>query len=232
MIFALAYTFFTKYNINRFLEVCMLTVKGIIIRVVDYKEKDRLLTIASLGKGLLCANAKGVRGALAKLKCYSSLLTFGTFYLTETKSGYILSGVDCEDSFFNLWTDAVKYSAGILCIELFEKIAKEQDEIDYEILLLLKALKDINYSDNFSLLYALLFMAKMLTNLGVEYNEIKDYDADIYILIDNLLKNENDINGIEYTESNVKKGIQFLNLLLKNSLNINLKVIPEILKTV
>ncbi|HKL74397.1 MAG TPA: DNA repair protein RecO [Clostridia bacterium] len=208
----------------------MLTVKGIITRVVDYKEKDRLLTIASFDKGLICVNARGVRGANAKLKGYASILTFGYFHLTETKSGYILSGVDCEENFFNLWTDTVKYSAGVLCLELFEKIAKEQDDNNQEIILLLKAMNSINYSEQYPLLYALLFMANMMVNLGVDYEEINDYDKDVYALITKLLASENDISKVGYTEQKVKKGIQFLNMLLKNSFNIKLKVISELFK--
>ncbi|NLL56747.1 MAG: DNA repair protein RecO [Clostridiales bacterium] len=210
----------------------MLTVKGIIIRVVDYKEKDRLLTIAALDKGLICVNAKGARGEKAKLKGYVNLLTFGDFHLTQAKTGYILRGVDCKESFFNLWTDTAKYSAGILCIELFEKIAREQDDINSEITLLLNALKDINYGNNYALLYALKFMAITMSDLGIEYKEITKYDVDIYELINKLVKNNANIDDIAYSENNVKKGIQLLNLLLKNAVNINLRVIPQILKTI
>lgn len=206
----------------------MLTVKGIIIRVTDYKEKDRLLTLAAFNKGLLTVNAKGARGEKARLKCYSNLLTFGEFQLTEAKNRYILCGVDCEENFFNLWTDPARYSAGILCLELFEKVARENDDINEELLRLLKALRDINYSPSYPLVFAARFMTQIMTANGVDYKEIAFYDEDVYRLVERIAK-ETEIPDSE--EIYVKKGIQFLGILLKNALNIHLRVISEILKT-
>ena len=71
-----------------------------------------------------------------------------------------------------------------------------------------------------------------MSDLGIEYKEITKYDVDIYELINKLVKNNANIDDIAYSENNVKKGIQLLNLLLKNAVNINLRVIPQILKTI
>lgn len=208
----------------------MRTVKGIIIRVVDYKEKDKLLTIATFDKGIVCVNARGVRGANAKLKAYVNLLTFGEFDLTEAKNGFILSGVEVTDNFYNCWTDTLKYSACMLCIELFEKVANEQEESNFELLNLIKALKEINYNSDFSLIYGLWFMAKTAENEGVDFSGISDYNKEVYDLVLKLSKSDNITEIVDLKEINVLNGIKFLNLLYKSTLNINLKVIPEILK--
>jgi DNA repair protein RecO (recombination protein O) len=208
-----------------------LNFKGIIIRTVDYKEKDKLLSIATFEKGLICVNAKGVRAPNAKLKSYANVLTFGEFTLTEGKAGYLLSGVDCQENFFNCWTDTIKYSASMLCVELLEKISKQQEEIVYELVTLLKVLNNINYSDTYPLVYSLEYMAKMSDSLGLDYDVINDHNPKVYELIKRLSSEESDICKDDIKENDIINGIKFLNMIFKSSLNINLKIITEILKT-
>lgn len=208
----------------------MLVLKGIIIRVVDYKEKDRLLSIATFGKGIITVNARGVRSEKAKLKSYANIFTFGDFTLTDTKCGYVLSGVDCEENFYNCWTDATKYCASVLCLELFEKIAREQDNINGELINLLKALREINYNETNALFFSLSFMAKSAKGNGIDCKEIEQYNKEVYDLIEEFSKKDYDKIMPDVRIDLALEGIKLLNLLFKNYLNINIKSINEILK--
>ena len=43
-------------------------IKGIVISSIDYKDKDKLITIFSLEKGLITAKLTGVKNPKAKMK--------------------------------------------------------------------------------------------------------------------------------------------------------------------
>lgn len=43
-------------------------VNGIVLRAVDYKDSDKIITLFTIEKGIITAGAKGVKKAGAKLK--------------------------------------------------------------------------------------------------------------------------------------------------------------------
>ena len=51
-------------------------VNAIVIRAIDYKDNDRILTLYSLEKGKITAGIKGVKKAGAKLKFASEHFFF------------------------------------------------------------------------------------------------------------------------------------------------------------
>ncbi|MFA6866549.1 MAG: DNA repair protein RecO [Clostridia bacterium] len=208
------------------------TLKGIIVRTVDYKEKDKLLTIATFEKGLILVNAKGVRSAKGKLKSYAQLLCFGEFTLTSTRAGLILSGVDVNEMFYNCWTDESKYSACMIMIELIEKLANKQGEITSELMVLLKCLKEVNYSDNYPLQYALLFMCKIVASLGVNYFVLEEESPKVFEVVNSLVHQNSEENEIKFDKNDINNAIKALAILLKNDNNIQLKVVPKVFSTI
>jgi hypothetical protein len=61
-------------------------VNGITLRTVNYKDSDRILTLFTLEKGKITANARGVRKANAKMKQVAEPFCFAETILAE-KSG-------------------------------------------------------------------------------------------------------------------------------------------------
>ena len=47
-------------------------VKGIVVKAVDFKDSDRLVTIFSAERGLIKARARGVKKAKAKLASFTA----------------------------------------------------------------------------------------------------------------------------------------------------------------
>jgi len=119
-----------------------LDVTGIIIRSVDYGEKDKIIAIATAA-GVISVKCKGVRSPSSKLKGAVSVLTFGEFSVAEGKGGYTLTGGNVVDSFFDCWSDAEKYAAAMSCLEIFDKCASRGGEPS--VVELLKAIKNITY---------------------------------------------------------------------------------------
>ena len=64
-------------------------VTGIVLKAIDYREKDKLITIYSVELGLITAVLKGVNSAKAKLKFASLPFCLAEFVLAQ-RNGFLL----------------------------------------------------------------------------------------------------------------------------------------------
>ena len=90
---------------------------GIVTRVVDYREYDRIVTILSPQIGTLQLCLRGCRKPAAKLRAAAQLFCFADFELLSRRAGhYIMTGCTVRDSFFALSSDVSRMrAAGTLC---------------------------------------------------------------------------------------------------------------------
>lgn len=122
-------------------------VKGIILKAIDYKESDKLLTILTLEKGKILVRARGVKKPNSKFKAFCQCFCFADFELINGKAGYILAGVNCIDSFFDIVTDFDKFSYASSVLEILDKICVE-NQVYYDLFLsAVKCINTINYSN-------------------------------------------------------------------------------------
>lgn len=205
-------------------------LQGICLRTINYKEQDKLLSIATLQKGIITVKATGVRAQKAKLKAGCMPMVFGEFSLAEGKGGYILKGINIEENFHNCWVDTSKNLAAMLILEILEKVAVKGENITHEILLALKALKVINYDNVYPFAVAVWFLLKILKYIGVDYT-IEDIPQTIKGVLDQLAEiNSEDIEALELLPININRAIVYLDLIIKNQLSINMTLVKEITK--
>lgn len=121
-------------------------VSGLVLKAIDYKENDKLLTILTLDMGKILVTARGVKKPTSKLKSYSQSFCFGEFELQQGKAGWVLVGVNPVDTFFELLTDFDKYKQACAVIEICDKICVENESYPKLLLEALKTIKQINYS--------------------------------------------------------------------------------------
>ncbi len=95
------------------------------LKALDYKDNDRLVTLYASGKGKLTARAIGCKRPKAKLKFAASPLCFGNYQLASGKTGLVVTGCDCYDSFFGLTRDIVLFYAAGTVLEIMDKTAVE-----------------------------------------------------------------------------------------------------------
>jgi DNA repair protein RecO (recombination protein O) len=122
------------------------TVKGLILKSTDYKEADKLLTILTLEKGKIYVRARGVKKSTSKLKAFCQSFCFGDFELVTGKSGFVLSGINCIDNFFEITKDLDKFSKASATIEILDKICAENESYPQLFIDALKCLKTIAYT--------------------------------------------------------------------------------------
>lgn len=122
------------------------TVKGLILKSTDHREADKLLTVLTLEKGKILVTAKGAKKNTSKLKAFCQSFCFCDMELTNGKAGYILSGVNSIDNFYELTKDLDKFSLGFAVLEILDKICVENVTYPSLFLEALKCIKTINYS--------------------------------------------------------------------------------------
>ncbi len=93
-----------------------IVTEGLVTKVVNYGDSDRILTLLTADMGKISASAKGVRKAGAKLKFAAQPFCFGQYTLASRGSRYTVTGCTLRESFFELTEDMERmYSASAVC---------------------------------------------------------------------------------------------------------------------
>lgn len=104
-----------------------LTVKGIVLGGINYKEKDKLLNIFTLEKGLITCKLVGVLSSKAKLKSVKEPFCFAEFILSSKSNNenciYTITSAVIIESFYKLVEDIDKFYFGCAILEIIKKIA-------------------------------------------------------------------------------------------------------------
>ena len=81
----------------------MLTeVKGLVIRTVDLKESDRLLTIFTEEMGVVTALARGARTLKSRKMSSTMQFCYSSFVLTKRDDKYTVKDAELIESFFGI----------------------------------------------------------------------------------------------------------------------------------
>lgn len=141
-------------------------IKGIVISSIDYKEKDKLLTIFSLERGLVTAKLTGIKNQKAKMKPFKEVFCFADFDLIDKNDFSTIISGEIIGSFYNIVKDLDKYFAGCTVLEILKTIAKygEKDEVLF--VETLKALKTLAYDSVAPQLILMKFLIKIFEAMG------------------------------------------------------------------
>lgn len=140
-------------------------VKAIVLKAIDYKEKDKLLTLFTLEQGKLVCSMRGVKAPNAKLKFAKEPFCFGEFVIENTKGNNVVTQVEIIENFFEITKDIDKFYEGCAILDVVLKLSNEQP--DHALFIeLIKALKCIAY-ENVRKYYVFdKFLIKIFKNAG------------------------------------------------------------------
>jgi len=85
-----------------------LTIRGLVLRVTDYNDRDALLTLLTRDHGKLTVKARGLRRKNSPLTAPCQLLALGEFTLFEYKGMYTINEAHCVELFQGLRKDLQK----------------------------------------------------------------------------------------------------------------------------
>ena len=141
-------------------------IKGIVLKAVDYKDSDKLITIFSAEKGLITARVRGVKKAKAKLAFAVQPFAFVEFMLMAKSGFYTVINATSIDQFFDITTDFDNYILMLACLEVCAKTIKENDVNESLFVLLLNSLKMVCYENVSAMVVFVKFMLESLKCLG------------------------------------------------------------------
>lgn len=147
-----------------------ISVSGMVLKSIQYREKDKLIHIFTVELGLITAILKGVSNNNAKLKYASQPFCFGKFELVKNKEFFTVKNVELIDSFFDVTQD---YDVFALCNSMLEvcHIILKPGIISEELfLILIKSLDNIFYKNIPANLAVLKFHIEFLRLIGYQLN--------------------------------------------------------------
>jgi DNA repair protein RecO (recombination protein O) len=102
-----------------------LTIKGLVLRVTDYNDRDALLTVLTGNHGKLTVKARGLRRKNSPLTAPCQLLAYGEFTLFEYRGMYTINEAASVELFQSLRRDLVKLSLGTYFAQVAEVLSQE-----------------------------------------------------------------------------------------------------------
>lgn len=117
-----------------------LTTRGLVLRITEYKETDRILTVLTAEDGLLTLKARGVRSNRSKLKGACQLLTYAEFTVSEVRGFRFISEATAIEMFAGLRNDIVLLALGSYFAQLAEVLSQEDAASPALLSLILNAL--------------------------------------------------------------------------------------------
>ena len=142
-------------------------VKGIVLRAVDTKESDKILTVLTPG-GKLPVIAKGARGRRSRVTACTQLLAYSELTLSESRGWQYLSEGSPIQLFEGARRDIALLSLASYFAELTEAAALENVESGEILSLLLNALYALGELKKDPALVKAAFELKLMSLIGFE----------------------------------------------------------------
>lgn len=117
-----------------------LVTRGIVLREVQYKESDKLLTVLAEGQGKMTVKARGCRRKNSPLAAGSQLLVYSEMTLFEYQGRWTLQESATLREFRGVREDLTKLALGSYFAEVCEAVAVEGEENQPLLSLLLNSL--------------------------------------------------------------------------------------------
>lgn len=102
-----------------------LTVRGLVLRVTRYNDKDALLTVLTQNEGKLTVKARGLSRKNSPLVAPCQLLAYGEFTLFEYRGMYTINEANSLELFYSIRKDLSKLSLGTYFAQAADVLSQE-----------------------------------------------------------------------------------------------------------
>ncbi len=142
------------------------TSKGLVIKVMDIKENDRLITILTADYGIVRAFVSGAKKNNHKNHATTSLFCYCDFLFTLSGDTYKVKEATLISSFFKLSSDILKLSLAQYFCELASQLVPEDTKAEEQLKLTLNTLNFLSESDKSIYLLKSIFELRILSISG------------------------------------------------------------------
>lgn len=102
-----------------------LTIRGVVLRVLDYNDRDALLTVLTQKYGKLTVKARGLRRKNSPLTAVCQLLAFGEFTVFEYRGQYTINEAHVLNLFQGLRADMESLALASYFAQVAEVLSQE-----------------------------------------------------------------------------------------------------------
>ena len=155
--------------------------EAIVLKAVDYKDNDKILTLFSPSLGRITAGAKGVKKPTAKLSFAAQPFCFAEYILAEKGGRYTVTGAYLHESFFSLRYDIVRFYAACALAEVCLTILYENESHEGLFIALIEGLKALSLAEEDAAEAVIAFMLVALRESGypLDLSYAEECDGDI-----------------------------------------------------
>ncbi|MBP5307634.1 MAG: DNA repair protein RecO [Clostridia bacterium] len=121
-------------------------LKAVVLRAVDYRDNDKILTLFSLENGRVSAAVRGVKKANAKLKFAAQPFCFCEYVMNKNGDRRTVVSADIIESFYPIREDLTKFYAGAVALEFSNAFVQEDMESEQAFIILLEYLRALCYT--------------------------------------------------------------------------------------
>lgn len=104
-----------------------LKTEGIVLREVQYKDNDKLLTVLTKDFGKITVKAVGVKSGRSRLKAGCQLLAFSELTMIERQGRLTLTEINVRELFSELLNDLELFSLASYFAQVCDAVAQEED---------------------------------------------------------------------------------------------------------
>ena len=143
---------------------------AIMLRALDYKENDKLLTLFTPTRGKVVAGIRGVKKPKAKLAFCAQPFAFCEYVLAEKNGRYTVTSAYLYDGFYGLRTDITRYYCACAVLEICNALLMEEETAEGTFIACVEALKSLSMTDEDSAEILLTFSLRALFEAGYPVN--------------------------------------------------------------
>lgn len=140
--------------------------KGIVLKVQDYNENDKLLAVLTEDRGVIYAYASGARRMKSALSTVSSMLCYGEFVLFKNRDKYTVDSAESERLFYGIRNDLDSLSYASYFCELCLQAANPEEEAKDILRLLLNTLHMLENKKAHPALLKAIFELRLMSFIG------------------------------------------------------------------
>ena len=223
-------------------------VRAIVLKALDYKEKDKLLELFSLENGKLTVSLKGVRSPKAKLKFAGEPLNLVEYTLVNRNGKYTVTGASFISSFFTIAQNYSNFLISCVVLEILNKVTVSNEPNSELFVLALKVFNELQQNESSGFVVLTKFYLEVLKILGFAIkfdnclNCSKELSLDAYFSFDygslvcencksfyDVLITKNGLNFLKDINSCALENLSEINIMtdiksLINILNKNLEM--------
>ncbi len=154
---------------------------AVVLRSIDYKDNDKILTLFSPTLGKITAGIRGVKKPKARLSFAAQPFCFAEYVLAEKGGRYTVTGAYMHESFYALRTDVERFYAACAAAEVCNRILVENEAREGTFVSFIECLKTLGLTDGDPAEALVTFLLAALHESGypIDLGYLEECDGDM-----------------------------------------------------